>query len=153
MNKYQAELKQNSSLYGPDWTVHMNEEIVKMEMKYIVGVIDGREDIVSREHEKRQASKRSRTFANKLDEAMEGKFGFKSIESKHKEIAKTTRFEVAEYEYNRHIYTNRIASAMPYLKTMAEQAQTPKQFSILQMHVMGAMMSGRRRNQTDGNTK
>ncbi|MBU0626986.1 hypothetical protein KKG31_00270 [Patescibacteria group bacterium] len=52
----------------------MNEEIVRMEMKYLVGVIDGREDNVSREHEKLQASKWSRTFANTLDEAMNSKF-------------------------------------------------------------------------------
>ena len=153
MNKYQEDLKQNSHLYGADWTVFMNEEIVKMEMKYLVGVIDGREDNIGWDHEKAQASKWSRQFTEKLDEAMNTKFGFSSIESKHKELSKTKTFEVAEYEYNRHINTNRISSALPFFKIMGEQAQTTQQFSMFQMHVMAAMMSGWRWNHTDGPTK
>ncbi|MEI7563294.1 MAG: hypothetical protein WCJ39_06675 [bacterium] len=124
MNTKIAELKANSQLNGPGWTVNKNEEIMKLEMKYIVAVIDGREHSVSPVHEKQQASKWSRAFAEKLDEAIDTKFGFKDINEKNKSISKTTTFEFAEFEYNRHLKNNKAAAAMPYFKYMAQSAAT-----------------------------
>ena len=43
LNKKLHDLRQNSDLYGTEWTIHRNEEIIKFEMKYIVDVIDMRE--------------------------------------------------------------------------------------------------------------
>ena len=153
MNTKIAELKAGSKLNGSDWTVMKNEEIVKLEMKYIVAVIDGREHTVSPEHEKEQAAKWSRNFAEKLDEAIDTKFGFKGINEKYAGIPKTTTFEFAEYEYTRHLKNNKAAASLPYFKYMAESANTPQQWEVFQMHVLSSMMSGWFMNCVDGQTQ
>jgi len=43
LNVIIEDIRQNSELYGTDWTVYRNEAMVKFEMKYLVDVIDGRE--------------------------------------------------------------------------------------------------------------
>ena len=153
MNEKLAILKENSQLNGTDWTVMKNEEIVKLEMKYIVAVIDGREHSVGDAHEKQQAAKWSRTFAEKLDEAVETKFGFNEIKKKSDEISANTTFEFAEYEYTRHLKNNKAAASLPYFKHMAKSAQTKEQWEVFQMHVVSSVMSGWFLHCIDGNTQ
>lgn len=43
LNKKKDEMRQGSALNGSQWTVMKNEEIIKLEMKFIISVIDGRE--------------------------------------------------------------------------------------------------------------
>jgi hypothetical protein len=73
MNRKIADMRQNSALNGTDWTVNSNQEIVKLEMDYLVSVIDMREHGIA-DQEIYQSSKWSRAFAEKLDEAMRTKF-------------------------------------------------------------------------------
>ena len=147
------DIRQNSDLYGVDWTIYRNEAMVKLEMKYLVDVIDGREHNVWWEHEKLQAAKWSREFANKLDESMKKNFWFSAIETKHKELSKTTRFEFAEYEYQRHMRNWRTMSSFPFFKMMAETAQSPKQRNLFYMYVVSWILSWYFWYNTDATTK
>lgn len=153
LNAVMEDVRQNSALNGSDWTIYRNEYMVKLEMKYLVDVIDGREHGVDFEHEKKQASKWSREFASKLDESMKKNFWFSAIESKHKEIDKNTSFEFAEYEYQRHMRNWRTMSAFPYFKVMAERAETPKHWNIFYMYVVSGILSWFVWYNTDATTK
>ena len=84
---------------------------------------------------------------------MSKNFGYNTIETRHKELDKNMPFEFAEYEYQRHLRNSKMMHALPYLKKMAEQAQTPKQRNLFQMHVVAGIVSGLRWNTTDGTTK
>lgn len=133
-------MRQNAALNGSNWTVMKNEEIVKLEMKYIISVIDGREHSISGDVEKAQAAKWSRAFAGKLDEAL-GKFGFGETDKKANEIPMSTTFEFAEFEFSRNVKANKSASALPNLKAMAKLAQTERQREIFQMHITSCVLS------------
>ena len=142
LNKKMEDLRQNSILNGLDWTIHRNEEIVRLEMKYLVDVIDMRE-LGIRAEEIPQSSKWSRQFAYKLDDAMKTKFGFNEIQTKHSEVNKnkSTTFEFSEYEFARHTRNCRPSNALPFLKVMAEQAQTDAQWQQFEMHVTSSLLS------------
>lgn len=154
LNTKMNDLRQNSALNGTDWTIHRNQEIVKLEMQYLIDVIDAREHRIA-DQEKYQSGKWSRTFAEKLHEAMNTKFGFNEIQTKHSELtkSKSTTFEFAEFEYARHTRTWKAASAFPYLKIMAEQAQTQAQWEQFEMHIVSSTLSWWFLYGTDANTK
>ena len=141
LNQKKEEMRQNSALNGSSRTVMKNEEIVKLEMQYIISVIDGREHSVSGDYEKAMAAKWSRGFANKLSDATKT-IGFGETDKKANEIPMSTTFEFAEFEYSRNVKTNKSASALPNLKGMAKLAQTPRQREIFQMHITSWILSG-----------
>jgi hypothetical protein len=126
---------------------------MKLEMKYIIAVIDGREHSLGDVHEKQQAAKWSRNFAEKLDEAMNTKFGKKSIDDKLKDIDPNSTFEFLEYEYARQTKTNKPANAFPNLQAMAKQAQTPAQWRQFEMHIVSGILSGWFLNGADAGTQ
>lgn len=142
LNKKKEEMRQNSALNGAGWTVMKNEEIVKLEMQYIVSVIDGREHAIQDGgvYEKAMASKWSRAFANKLSDAAKT-VGFGETDKKANDIPSSTTFEYAEFEYSRNVKTNKTASALPNLKAMAKLARTDRQREVFQMHITSGILS------------
>lgn len=141
MNQKIHDLRQNSDLYGTERTIHRNEEIIKLEMKYLVDIIDMREHGIA-DQETYQSSKWSRTFAEKLDESMRTKFGDSAIQEKYNALkTQNVTFEFAEYEYSRHTRNGKPDAAFPFLKKMAEQAQTSAQRQLFEMHVVSSTLS------------
>lgn len=143
LNNKKKEMRQNAAINGINWTTMKNEEIVKLEMQYIISVIDGREHTIQDKwvYEKAMADKWSRGFANKLSDAAKT-VGFWETDKKANDIPMSTTFEFAEFEYSRNVKTNKSASALPNLKAMAKLAQTERQWEVFQMHIVSWVLSG-----------
>jgi len=43
LNEKMDDMKQNAERYGVDWTIYRNEEMTRLEMSYLVDVIDMRQ--------------------------------------------------------------------------------------------------------------
>jgi len=141
VNEKMKELKQNASMYGSERTSQRTDELIKLEMKYIVDCIDGREHSSWWPEEKFLASKWSRKFATTLDDTYQKFYNQNTIKEWFDKIPSTTNFEFARYEYDRFIRSNRPQQAIPFLKVMAQRAVSSNQFQILQMYVISWILS------------
>lgn len=143
------ELEQNSGTYPEVWTDQTRNELVELEMKYIVHVVDGRQLWLSApppngdgwETERYFCSKYSRKFAGELDGAYNEYFKQESVEWSYNKIPKTTNFEFARFEFFR-LLNDRPQKAIPYLKVMAEKAITAEQRKTFEYAVLVGMLSG-----------
>lgn len=152
--KKMRELQQNRAIYGQAWADQILDEIVKLEMKYIVHVLDGRELMVTDKSvswEEYLAGKWSRKFANSLDEASSNFFKQSTVEESYSK-ASVSNFEYARFEYFR-LISDRPQQALSMLKIMAEKAITTRDWQMFEVGVLAGMLSGVFLNMTETATK
>lgn len=137
----QRELQEKGPVYGWQWAWQTSDELVELEMKYMVHVADGRQMSAWNEAETYLANKRSRQFSGKLDEYYNEHYRKSVVEEWYNKVPKTTNFEFARFEYFR-LISERPMQAIPYLKVMAEKALTDRDWKIFEKWVVGLMLSG-----------
>lgn len=141
----QRDLQEKAPIYGQLWADQTMNELVELEMKYIVHVSDGRQMAFNPAdwwtEEKYLASKWSRQFAGKLDEYAWAHFKKSAVEEWYGKIPPTTNFEFARFEYFR-LIAERPVQAIPYLKVMAEKAISDRDWKIFEQWVVIGMLSG-----------
>lgn len=129
-----------------------HSELSRLEFDYLVGVIDGRQPFgwFKDDDEHYQASKWSRTFAEKLKENTDEYFGW--FEEKYKKIWRIS-FRQAEQEWFRHMRNIRPHKALPFLKAMAVNAQSRAEEDRVKAAILGAMLSWVFKNMQDHNLR
>ncbi len=140
----QRDLQEKAPIYGQLWADQTMNELVELEMKYIVHVADGRQmafDPAKWDEERYLASKWSRQFAGKLDEYAWAHFKKSAVEEGYGKVPPTTNFEFARFEYFR-LIAERPVQAIPYLKVMAEKAISDRDWKIFEQWVVVGMLSG-----------
>lgn len=137
----QRELQEKGPVNGWQWAWQTADELVELEMKYMVHVADGRQMSAWNEAETYLANKRSRQFSGKLDEYYNEHYRKSVVEEGYNKVPKTTNFEFARFEYFR-LISERPMQAIPYLKVMAEKALTDRDWKIFEKWVVGLMLSG-----------
>lgn len=135
--KLERELQQWYKTHGQMWADDLQNEILKLEMKYITHCIDWRQLRVGDDDVARLESMYSKTFAWKLEEES-NKFFSESVSWSSKE--KSYSFELARFEYFRLLW-DRPQQAIPCLKQMACKAVTPTQWKIFESAVLTWMLS------------
>jgi len=113
------------------------EELNKMELKYIISVIDWRapygHGAVSNEYMAKGMW--SKKFALQLEENMNSYYG------KHEEEkGKLETFFSAEEAYLRHLNAGKFSNALPGLERMCETAKTPWEAFLVKWYLLGAML-------------
>lgn len=127
-------------------------ELSRLEFDYMVWVIDGRQPFgwVLGDDEHYQASKWSRTFAEKIQEWADNYFG--GFDEKYKKIWRIS-FRQAEQEWFRHMGNFRPHKALPYLKAMTVNAQSRAEEDRAKAAILGAMLTWVFRNMQDQNLR
>ncbi|MEI6425778.1 MAG: hypothetical protein WCO66_00325 [Candidatus Absconditabacteria bacterium] len=135
--KLQLELEQGININGQTWANNLQNEILKLEMKYITHVIDGRQlrndDTPELEH------RFSKKFASEL-ETKSNEF-FKGETDAAYGKAKDISSELARFEYFR-LLADRPQQAIANLKIFAEKAVTKSQWKTFESMVLTGMLSG-----------
>lgn len=140
--KLTRELEQGSAAYGSIWTDNKKNEILELEMKYIVHVMDGRQ-LGIQDGDKTKLyfyGKYSKTFIDELEKWYTWFFSQSMVDewfSKNKNAS----FEFARGEFFR-LLSDRPQQAIPFLKVMATKAVSPGQWKTFEMAVMAGMLSG-----------
>ncbi|AHB41745.1 hypothetical protein P148_SR1C00001G0958 [candidate division SR1 bacterium RAAC1_SR1_1] len=138
--KLQRELDQGYKVHGQIWADNLQNEILKLEMKYITHCIDGRQLRVggSNDDTPQLEGMYSKKFASTLEEET-NKFFSESVSGSSKE--KGYSFELARFEYFR-LLADRPQQAIPCLKQIAAKAVTPNQWRVFESAVLTGMLSG-----------
>jgi len=148
--------KQELEEYKKERIVHWRQprhaELSRFEFDYLVGVMDGRQPFgwIPGDDEFYQASRWSRTFAEKIQEWANDYFG--SFEKKYSEIW-TITFRQAEQEWYRHMRNVRPHKALPFLKAMAANTQCEDEEFRTKWAILGAMLSGVFKNMQDSKAR
>lgn len=113
------------------------EELNKMEIKYIISVIDWRAPYgqwaISNEYEAKGMW--SKKFALQLEENMNWYY------NKHEEEkGKLETFFSSEEAYLRHLKAAKFGNALPALERMCETARTPAEVFLVKWYLLGAML-------------
>lgn len=135
--KLERELQQWYKSYGQVWADDLQNEILKLEMKYITHCIDWRQLRVSDDDVARLEWMYSKKFAWEL-EWKSNDFFSKSVSESSKE--KSYSFELARFEYFR-LLADRPQQAIPCLRQMACKAVTPTQWEAFESGVLTWMLS------------
>lgn len=135
--KLQRELDQWYKVHGQIWADNLQNEILKLEMKYITHCIDWRQ-LADRDDVNRLEGMFSKKFAWTLEEET-NKFFSESVSGSTKE--KGYSFELARFEYFR-LLADRPQQAIPCLKQIAAKAVTPNQWKVFESAVLTWMLSG-----------
>ncbi len=139
--KLQRELDQWYNVYGQIWADDLQNEILKLEMKYITHCIDGRQLRIWTpwiDDTPQLEAMYSKKFAGEL-EGEANKFFSESVSNSSKE--KWYSFELARFEYFR-LLGDRPQQAIPCLKQIAAKAVTPTQWKVFESAVLTGMLSG-----------
>jgi len=136
------ELHQWSSLYGSQWTDAKKNEILELEMKYIVHVMDARQlGIQDGDTTKYYFyGKYSKQFIDELEGSYTKFFEQSTVEEWVGKV-KWSSFDFARAEYFR-LLGDRPQQAIPFLKVMAMKAMNESQWKVFEMAVMVWMLSG-----------
>lgn len=136
--KLERELQQGYKIHGQNWADDRQNEILKLEMKYIIDSIDGRHMQYRPDTPKFEAMY-SKKFACDMLETESNKFFDETVKSSTKE--KNYSFELARFEYYR-LLGDRPQQAIPNLKQMALKANSPSQRDALKNAILTGMLSG-----------
>jgi len=136
------EMEQGASTYGSIWTDNKKNEILELEMKYIVHVMDGRQMGIQDGDKTKYYfyGKYSKTFVDEL-ETWYNKFFSKATVDEWFGKVKWASFEFARSEFFR-LLSDRPQQAIPFLKTMALKAVSDSQWKTFEVAVMSGMLSG-----------
>ncbi len=136
------DLEQNAHIYGPPWADQIKNELVELEMKYIVHVMDGKQMWMNDWDKTKYyfQDKYSKKFCDELDLAYTWFFKNDGVEEwfwKSKDV----NFEFARVEYFKFL-ADRPQQALPYLKVMATKAINNIQWEVFETAVLAGLLSG-----------
>lgn len=134
--KLERELQQWYNINWQAWADDLQNEILKLEMKYITHCIDWRQ-LAERDDVPKLESMYSKKFAWELEKKSNAFFS-ESVSGSTKE--KSYSFELARFEYFR-LLGDRPQQAIPCLKQIAVKAVTPTQWKIFESAVLTGMLS------------
>ena len=137
--KLEKELKEWINVNGQQWANDKQNEILKLEMKYITHVVDGRQLRWTDEDVALQEGRFSKKFAGDLEER--SNTFFKETASGAYNNTKDISFELARFEYFRLLW-DRPQQAIANLKAVAEKAVTESQWKVFESMVLTGMLSG-----------
>jgi len=151
--KLTRELEQGSAMYGSLWTDNKKNEILELEMKYIVHVMDGRQLGIQDQDKTKYYfyGKYSKTFIDELEKWYTSFFSQSTVEDWFGK-AKGASFEFARGEFFRFL-PDRPQQAIPYLRVMATKAMNDSQKKAFEVAVMAGMLSGIFLTMTDSETQ
>ncbi len=136
------ELQQWASVYGSIWADNKKNEILELEMKYIVHVMDARQ-LGIQDGDKTKYyfyGKYSKQFIDELEGSYTKFFSQSTVEEWVGKV-KSASFDFARAEFFRLLW-DRPQQAVPFLKVMAMKATSPSQWRTFEMAVMAGMLSG-----------
>lgn len=145
------DLEQNAHIYGGPWADQIKNELVELEMRYIVHVMDGRHMWMGDDVKYYFQDKYSKKFCDELEWAYTWFFKQSTVEewfSKNQEV----NFEFARVEYFRQL-ADRPQQAIPFLKVMATKAINDTQWQVFETAVMAWILSGVFLNMTYSSTQ
>jgi len=134
------DLEQNAHLYPIQWADNIKDELVQLEMRYIVHVMDGRQMWLGDEVKWQFQDKYSKKFCDDLETAYTWFYDHKTVEEWYTK-AQDANFEFARVEYFR-LLADRPQQALPFLKTMAMKAINDTQWQVFETSVLAGVLSG-----------
>ena len=134
--KLEQELKEWISLNGQQWANDKQNEILKLEMKYITHVIDGRQ--LRNDDTPELEARFSKKFAGEVEKTS-NEF-FKSEQENWYGKTADISFELARFEYFRLLW-DRPQQAIGNLRAVAEKAVTDEQRKVFESMVLTGMLS------------
>lgn len=138
------DLEQNAHIYGGPWADQVKNELVELEMRYIVHVMDGRHMGVQ-DNDKTMLyfqGKYSQKFVSELETAYTWFFKQGTVDEWfNKARDNNVNFEFASVEYFRQL-ADRTQQAIPYLKVMATKAINATQWQVFETAVLAWILSG-----------
>ncbi len=137
--KLTRELQQWSSVYGSIRTDNKKNEILELEMKYIVHVMDARQLGSGDDTKYYFYGKYSKQFIDELEWSYTKFFSQSTVEEWVGKV-KGSSFDFARAEFFR-LLGDRPQQAVPFLKAMAIKATSPAQWKTFEMAVMTGMLS------------
>lgn len=134
------ELEQGASVYGSIWADNKKNEIVELEMRYMVHTMDARQLGIQDKDKTKYFfyGKYSKTFIDELEKWYTGFFSQNVVDEWYGKN-KDAPFEFARWEYFRMIW-DRPQQAIPFLKVMATKATNDSQWRTFEIAVMAAML-------------
>lgn len=145
------DLEENAHVYGGPWADQIKNELVELEMRYIVHVMDGRHMWMGDDVKYYFQDKYSKKFCDELEWAYTWFYKQDGVEewfTKNKDA----NFEFARVEYFRQL-ADRPQQALPYLKVMATKAINDTQWQVFDMAVLAGLLSGVFLNMTFSSTQ
>lgn len=147
------DLEQNAHIYGGPWADQIKNELVELEMRYIVHVMDGRHMWINDGDKTKEyfQNKYSKKFCDELEWAYTWFFKQSTVEewfTKNQDV----NFEFARVEYFRQL-ADRPQQALPFLKVMATKAINDTQWQVFETAVMAGILSGVFLNMTYSSTQ
>ncbi|MCX6823849.1 MAG: hypothetical protein NT085_01880 [candidate division SR1 bacterium] len=145
------ELEENAHVYGGPWADQIKNELVELEMRYIVHVMDGRHMGMGDDEKYKFQNKYSKKFCDELEGAYTGFYKQSTVEegfTKNQDV----NFEFARVEYFRQL-ADRPQQALPFLKVMATKAINAQQWQVFETAVLVGMLSGVFLNMTYASTQ
>ncbi len=135
------DLEQNAHIYGGPWADQVKNELVELEMRYIVHVMDGRHMWVNDDDKTkyRFQDKYSKKFCDELETAYTWFYKQSTVEewfTKNQDV----NFEFARVEYFRQL-ADRPQQALPFLKVMATKAINDTQWQVFETAVLTWLLS------------
>ena len=145
------DLEQNAHIYGGAWADDIKNQLVELEMRYIVHVMDGREMGMWDPEKYKFQDKYSKTFCDELEWAYTWFYKQNTVEEWFTK-AQDNNFEFARVEYFR-LLADRPQQALPFLKVMATKAINDTQWQIFETAVLAGILSGVFLNMTYSDTQ
>ena len=145
------DLEENAQAYGGGWADQIKNELVELEMRYIVHVMDGRHMWMGDDVKYYFQDKYSKKFCDELEWAYTWFFKQDGVEEWFNKN-KDANFEFARVEYFRQL-ADRPQQALPYLKVMATKAINDTQWQVFEMAVLAGLLSGVFLNMTFASTQ
>lgn len=136
------ELHEWSAVHGSMWTDAKKNEIVELEMKYMVHTMDARQ-LGIQDGDKTKYyfyGKYSKQFVDELEKGYNWFFSQSTVEEWYGKV-KWSTFDFARSEYFR-LLGDRPQQAIPFLKTMATKAVNNSQWKVFESAVMTWILSG-----------
>ena len=135
------DLEENAHIYGGPWADQIKNELVELEMRYIVHIMDGRHMGVQ-DGDKTKLyfqGKYSKKFCDELEWAYTSFYKQDGVDewfTKNKDV----NFEFARNEYFRQL-ADRPQQALPFLKVMATKAINDTQWQVFETAVLAWILS------------
>ena len=145
------DLEQNAHVYGGAWADQVKNELVELEMRYLVHVMDARHMGTWDPDKYKFQAKYSKKFCDELEWAYTWFFKQSTVDEWYTK-AKDANFEFARVEYFRQL-ADRPQQAIPYLKVMATKAINNTQWQVFETAVLTWILSGVFLNMTYSDTQ
>ncbi len=133
------DLEENAHIYGNPWADQIKNELVELEMRYIVHVMDGRHMGMGDDVKYYFQNKYSKKFCDELEWAYKWFYNQSTVEewfTKNQDV----NFEFARVEYFR-LLADRPQQALPFLKIMATKAISDTQRQVFDAAVLTGILS------------